>query len=450
MTSPLTALAGLISSGVQTLESAYAKEGLSFPSLDQPFSPGPLDKDPDVAATTRLIVAAAHQIIATVRAPMDTIQDYAPAMYMSATLGLAVDVNVADVLKDAGTQGLHVHDIGEKVDIDEVKLARVLRYLATRHVFKEVTPNVFSNNRISSVLVKAHPLEQLKTDKLTKYEDAPAAAFVGHCTDEALASSAFLAEYIHEAPADVDAPFNLALKTPSKLWNWYEEPGNEWRGRRFNAAMKGGGEHFPSTLFTEGYDWKSLKPGSTVVDVGGSVGTVTILLHKAYPHLKYILQDLEPVIGDAKKFWDAQSPKSITDGSVTLQAQDFFQPQTVKNADVYFLRLILHDWPDSANVKILKNIRAVAAPSTKLIIFDSIMPHACPEPGGPPPPPFPLLANLGLPIGGFLTMMDMQMLNIINGQERTLNQFVELGAVTGWKLDGVKPGILAALVFSPA
>ena len=41
-------------------------------------------------------------------------------------------------------------------------VARVLRYLATRHVFKEVAPNVFANNRLSSALIKKHTLEEIK------------------------------------------------------------------------------------------------------------------------------------------------------------------------------------------------------------------------------------------------------------------------------------------------
>ena len=104
MSSPLAALAGIISQSVQTLESAYSKKGLSFPSLDEPFKPGPLDDDPDVGNTTRLIVAAACQIIATVRPPLETIMLHAPAMYMSASLGVVDEANIADVLKDAGSQ----------------------------------------------------------------------------------------------------------------------------------------------------------------------------------------------------------------------------------------------------------------------------------------------------------------------------------------------------------
>ncbi|KAI0045354.1 S-adenosyl-L-methionine-dependent methyltransferase [Auriscalpium vulgare] len=447
-TSPLLALASIISSGARTLDEAYTQRGFSFPSLNEPFQPGPLDNDKDLANTTRLIVAAAHQIIATVRLPLDTIQDYAPAVYISSSLGFVDQTNIADVLKDK-PQGVHINDISAKVDVDAVKIARILRYLATRHVFREVTPNVFANNRVSSFLVKARPFDELKPGSLTKYNGAPAAAFVGHVADEVFTSAVHIPSHICD-PKGYESPFNMAYKTKKAVWEWYEEPENEWRGRRFTASMKGAGDHFPPSIFTEGFDWKSLKEGSVVVDVGGSVGAVALILAKAFPHLKYVVEDLEPVALDAQKFWAIQAPELVSSGQVTVQAQDFFQPQVVKQASVYFMRFILHDWPDSANEKILTHLRAAAGPDTKLVVFDSIMPHACPDEAGPPPPPFPLLANLGLPIGGFLTMMDLQMLTLMNGQERTFTQFVELGARTGWKFEAVKPGILPAFVFLPA
>ena len=50
-----------------------------------------------------------------------------------------------------------------------------------------------------------------------------------------------------------------------------------------------------------GFDWKSLKPGDIVVDVGGSAGTVTHAILKENPHLRYIVQDQESVIYSAAK-----------------------------------------------------------------------------------------------------------------------------------------------------
>ena len=87
--------------------------------------------------------------------------------------------------------------------------------------------------------------------------------------------------------------------------------------------------------------------------------------------------------------------------------QDLFEPQAIKEPAVFFLRFVIHDWTDGHSIKILKNLRAVARPDTRLVIFDILMPHVCFVPGGPPPPPSPLLGNLGEGVGGFLTMLDL-------------------------------------------
>ena len=42
------------------------------------------------------------------------------------------------------------------------------------------------------------------------------------------------------------------------------------------------------------------------------------------------------------------------------------------------------------------------------------------------------------------------MLNLFDGQERTLEEFTNLGQATGWKLEGVKSGPLVAVLFSAA
>ena len=100
----LRALSNIISSGIQTLESAYSNKGISFPTLSDTFEPGPLDTDPAVNETTRTIVAAAYQIIATVRAPPESIQEYATGAYSTAALNLVVDLNIPNILQEAGAR----------------------------------------------------------------------------------------------------------------------------------------------------------------------------------------------------------------------------------------------------------------------------------------------------------------------------------------------------------
>lgn len=97
-----------------------------------------------------------------------------------------------------------------------------------------------------------------------------------------------------------------------------------------------------------------------------------------------------------------------------FQVTNFFEFQPVQNAAVYFLRLILHDWPDEKCLAILKILRRAAGPLSKLIVFEQIMAYSCKYSGpfadvsNPIKAPAPLLANLGMGAGGFITMIDMQ------------------------------------------
>jgi len=45
MSTPLRALSNILSSGIVTIQSTYAKHGATFPSLDEPFQPGSFEED---------------------------------------------------------------------------------------------------------------------------------------------------------------------------------------------------------------------------------------------------------------------------------------------------------------------------------------------------------------------------------------------------------------------
>ncbi|KAJ7049471.1 S-adenosyl-L-methionine-dependent methyltransferase [Mycena amicta] len=447
MASPLAALAQLITAGVQTIEAAYAKQGLPYPDLNAPFQPSPLDFDPALLQTAQLIVAAADQLIATVRSPMQTIQMYASSMHTTSTLGFVVDADIPDILKGAGPEGLHVSDIAaangvdadHQGDIPFNARARVLRFLATRHVFTEVAPNSFANNRISSLLVKTKSLQEIKAESDSflldpmpvlipnhspeaKYDGAPLAAVAASTGDESLKSSGFLSEFLRE-PGDNVSAFNVAYNTKKTMWDWRQEPQNVWRARRFAVGMKGGGEMFPASIFTEGISGDKLPKDALVVDVGGSVGSVTLKLAKAFPHLRFVVQDLQKEITEGEKFWADSAPEAIESGRVKLQVHNFFEPQPVKNAAVYFMR-----------VEIMANTRKAAGAESKLVLFDLVMPYACATPDAPPVPA-PLLANFGVAGGGFVTALDLEMMTVFNGKERTSR------SVCGtWCSDGMEAG----------
>ena len=91
-------------------------------------------------------------------------------------------------------------------------------------------------------------------------------------------------------------------------------------------------------------------------------------------------------------------------------AHNFFDEQPVKNADIYFMRVVLHDWPDHKVKIIMNKIHAAAGPSSKFIVLDSLAAYTCEDPTRPalgPKAPAPLLANYGASGAGYATMGDI-------------------------------------------
>ena len=89
----------------------------------------------------------------------------------------------------------------------------------------------------------------------------------------------------------------------------------------------------------------------------------------------------------------------------------------MKDAAIFFLRAILHDWPDDECVQILKVLRAAATPNTRLLINGYVTGYACPVTDDKgisdgTTPPVPLLANGGhANIFDYLT--DLQVCSLI-------------------------------------
>ena len=97
---------------------------------------------------------------------------------------------------------------------------------------------------------RALHLLHTREQRPSPHSSFPPDHLVSSC-DEGLMSAAKMSQFLRK-PEGSAAPFNMSLGRPTRLWSWFEEPGNTWRGRRFNAAMAGRGARFPSWIFTDG------------------------------------------------------------------------------------------------------------------------------------------------------------------------------------------------------
>lgn len=121
----------------------------------------------------------------------------------------------------------------------------------------------------------------------------------------------------------------------------------------------------------KGFDWASLGNG-LVVDVGGSHGLVSQDLARAFPNLRFVVQDLPKVVEDAK----TKLPAEFAD-RLTFMAHDMFTEQPIKGADVYYFRWILHDWSDKYCVKILRSLIPALKPGARVILSERCLGPPC-------------------------------------------------------------------------
>ncbi|KAJ4487854.1 O-methyltransferase-domain-containing protein [Lentinula aciculospora] len=439
MTSPLRSLLSIIQNSVDDIEAAFDKRGLDFPSIDEPPSErDAIRLESSVQAATALLTSAAYQLIATAQLPPSYIFNSLFGYYLTSALRAAMETNVVEILREAGPQGMHVKEIAKKAEVDPTKLSSILCYLATHHIFREIEPNVYVNNRLSSVWDTENPM--------TKFNGTNGiAALIGHCADEDYRGAGQIADHIM-APetAFEDSPERSPLMTAlgydkGSMWSWFEEPSNEMRLRRFGIAMNGVNSLQPPDAILKGFDWASLAEGSVVVDVGGGIGVSSISIARAFPRLKCIVQDRAMVLKLGTEHCEKLLPDALTSGKIEYHEHNFFEAQPQTSATVFLLKQITHDWSDRYVIRILQRLRDAATPTTTLVIVDTIIVHPCPSsPSDIPganlsPPPLPLLANLGV-ANASTHFADLSMFVHFNAQERTLVHIVELLASTGWEV----------------
>jgi hypothetical protein len=305
---------------------------------------------------------------------------------VSQAISVAAKLYIADHLKDGAKT---VEQIAEATQTDAPSLYRLLRALTAVGVFSIDAENRFSNTPVSELLRSDHP-ESLRG--------------IVHmmCDREHWMAHGNLFQSVKTGEIAFEHTFGMP---PFPYLAQHPEA-----GKIFDDAM---------TSFSSGiakavaaiYDFSGAE---TIADIGGGHGILLSTIIGANPQAKGILFDQPQVVAGAGNLL----AEAGVSERIEVVSGNFFAEIPV-TADIYLMKHIIHDWNNEQSVSILSNLAKTAPAGSKLLLVESVV-----EEDNSP---------------SMSKVMDLNMLVMTGGKERTATEYAALFEKTGFRLTNVYP-----------
>lgn len=301
------------------------------------------------------------------------------AIYVAAKLG------IADLMKDGAKS---TSEIALAAHADKNAVYRLMRALCAVGIFRMVGADRFA------VTALGVPLQSNVSGSLR--------AMILTLGETHYAAWAHLLESIKTGTAGLPAAFG------SEMFDYLGQ--NDEAGKIFNHAMSDYSA-LSSCAVLMSYDFSGTR---SVVDVGGGCGRLLTRILHMYPCMQGTLFDLAPVVAAAQASLESDPSRE----RCTLVAGSFldFVPP---GADIYLLSSVIHDWDHEHALKILRNCRRSMRQHSRIVMIEFIVP---PDEQT-----------------SFSKLLDLNMLVMNGGCERTAQEFRQLFEAAGLKLTRIVP-----------
>jgi hypothetical protein len=280
---------------------------------------------------------------------------------------------VADALAD---RPLTAAELAARTGMNADALGRMLRLLTAHGVFTQ-EENLYRHTPASELLRADHP-HSMRSFAMMMNLPVFLKSFAGltqtAITGKPVMDFAGFMEYFAAHPEE-SSIFNQAMADKSRII-------------------------IPAVL--DAYDFS---PFPVIADIGGGRGHLLRSILEQTPAASGILFDLPHVIREAAAHESAR---------LRLQPGDFFA-DTLPTADAYLLMEVIHDWNDEDAGRILAAVRRAAPAHARLLIVEAVVSEA--------------------PGPDFSKVLDIIMLAVTGGRERTPSEYEALLARAGFRLE---------------
>ncbi len=317
--------------------------------------------------------------------PQDQFRRMLTGYWISQAIYVAAKLGLADLVASSSRSA---DDLAKATGTHAASLYRLLRALASVGIFAEEHDRRFAITPLAECLRSGVAGSQRSLAIMMGEEHF---ACYGRLLD-AVKTGETVFETIHGTPV-----FEFLSQHPEQ-------------GRTFDEAMVGvHGEETAAMLAA--YEFSNI---GTLADVGGGNGSLLVATLQKHPQLRGMLIDLPNVAARAKANFEAAG---VLDRCQVLSG-NFFQ-SVPGGADAYLMRHIIHDWDDAKATQILQHVHAALAGRGKLLLIEGVV-----QPGNNP---------------SFTKLLDLTMLLIPGGKERSEEEFRRLLSGAGFQLARIVP-----------
>jgi hypothetical protein len=316
--------------------------------------------------------------------PEDQMMQWITSKWITKPIYVAAELGIADLLRD---KPMNVEELAQRTETHAPTLYRLLRALSAVGIFAEIDDQVFDLTPLADCL-RSEAMRPLALMFLSDWHNK---AWEG------------LAYSVRSGNSGFDHVFG------KNAFDWLEENPEARTILDQGQGIKALG--FAKAVM-KAYDFSDLK---TICDIGGGQGTFLKEILAAFPHLKGIVSDLPGAVPAALQ---VIAEAGLQDRCTAISC-DFFK-EAPPSSDAYFLVNVLHDWDDKNCRLILENLARVMNTDSRLLIVEYLI-----EPG---------------PNFSVAKLLDIEVLIMGGGRERTVGEYKALLSSAGIKLTNTIPG----------